>query len=467
MSACIFPDILPGLSQILALGEREVVSAYGGGGKTSFLLRLAGELSRENKKVILTTTTRIVRPRDFPLVISADMDEARRELRSFLRKENVVVLGSSLLPDDKIKGIEASWVGRLFSEEVAPYILVEADGAARRPIKGYAPHEPVIPFSSTILVPLLGIDALGLPIEEGFVHRPEILAEQVGAREGEVIRMQHFIRGLFFMLERGQRQAPAARLVPVINKADLPFDKELIASLLRALSASSQRGLSRLLFTALAEEFPVHYIWDAPFSQPFISCAILAAGFSRRMGEDKLSLPLGEKTVLEHAVDNALQGGADEILIVTRPGQVWMEKLFSGDKIRMVKNPFSARGMSTSLQAALLAAHPLAQGIIFALGDQPFINPEVYRRLLRSYRQNLNLVTYPHFQGKKGNPQLFDRKTWPLLMKLQGDQGGRGIIPLLPEGEIRGVETPFPGINLDIDTAEEYRKFRHLSPNNI
>lgn len=451
---------LPGLSKSLGLGEREIVSAYGAGGKTSFLLRLANELSQGNKKVILTTTTKIIRPREFPAVITTDAAEARKQLKSFFKDENIVVLGSAMLSGDKIKGIEASLAGKLFAEGIAPYILVEADGAARRPIKGYAPHEPVIPPSSTIIVPLLGADALGLPIEAGSVHRPELLAAQAGAMEGQPIGTEHFIRCLFFMLEMGQRQAPSACAVPVINKADLMKDKKLLRSVAGAFSVSSLPGVSRLLFTALAEEFPIQYIWGEPFLKPFVSCAILAAGFSRRMGEDKLSLRFGGKTILEHALGNALQGGADEILIVTRPEQKWVEKLISGDKIKVVKNPISAQGMSTSIKAAISASNPLAQGVIFALGDQPFINPEVYRALIINYGRDLNLVTYPFFQGKKGNPQVFDRRTWPLLMALQGDCGGRGIIPLLPEREIQGVKTPFSGITVDIDTSEDYMKYR-------
>ena len=194
-----------------------------------------------------------------------------------------------MLPGDKIKGIEASWAGKLFAEGIAPYILVEADGAARRPIKGYAPHEPVIPPSSTIIVPLLGADALGLPIEAGSVHRPELLAAQAGAMEGQPIGTEHFIRCLFFMLEMGQRQAPSACAVPVINKADLMKDKKLLRSVAGAFSVSSLPGVSRLLFTALAEEFPIKYIWGEPFLKPFVSCAILAAGFPEGWGRQAVT----------------------------------------------------------------------------------------------------------------------------------------------------------------------------------
>jgi probable selenium-dependent hydroxylase accessory protein YqeC len=449
---------LPGLREILGLGEREIISFYGAGGKTSFLLRLAEELSQDNKKVILTTTTKIFSQQKYPQIITCDGDLAREELQRLLVRENVVVLGSSLLPSGKIDGPKPSLISRLHAEGIAPYILIEADGANRRPIKGYAWHEPVIPSFSTIIVPLLGSDALGLPISEEHVHRPELLAHQIGAAEGKTIGLEEFIRSLAFMLARGQKQAPTARAIPVINKTDLLEGGDLASNIAKAFLASPPGDVYRLLFTALAEDFPVHYIWEKPFARPFISCAVLAAGFSKRMGKDKLALDLKGKTILEHTVESARQSGADEIFIVTRPEQEWIGRLFSTSGIRVVNNPYSALGMSTSVQAAISASHPLTQGIIFALGDQPLVDPGAYQALIKSYSEGLDLVTYPHYLGKKGNPQLFDRRTWPLLMKLRGDQGGRGIISQIPDKWICGVEIPYSGVTEDIDTVEEYKR---------
>ena len=240
-------------------------------------------------------------------------------------------------------------------------------------------------------------------------------------------------------MTEGRGKLYPARAVPVVNKADLIQDKVLV-HLLQKLFASSP-GVSRLLFTALAKNSRVLYLGE-PFLGPFISCQSLRRAFQTN-GKDKLSLCFRGNTILEHAVENALQSGAGEIFIVTRQGQEWVEKLFPGDKIRVVVNPFSAQGMSTSVKAAICASHPLTQGIIFALGDQPFIDPEVYRALIKSYNRELDLVTYPYYRGEKGNPQLFDRKTWPLLMKLQGDREAEDH-SLVPDGEIRRVETPFP-----------------------
>ena len=43
---------------------------------------------------------------------------------------------------------------------------------------------------------------------------------------------------------------------------------------------------------------------------------ILAAGESKRMGEAKLLLPFGEKTIIETVIDNVIQSKVEKILVV-------------------------------------------------------------------------------------------------------------------------------------------------------
>ena len=88
----------------LQLGEREIVAVYGAGGKTSLLYRLSRELSGLKKKVILTTTTKIYKPGKIPCVICSELREALVELRRELLTNDLVALGSSLLPDNKLTG---------------------------------------------------------------------------------------------------------------------------------------------------------------------------------------------------------------------------------------------------------------------------------------------------------------------------------------------------------------------------
>ena len=81
------------------------------------------------------------------------------------------------------------------------------------------------------------------------------------------------------------------------------------------------------------------------------------------------------------------------------------------------------------------------QGVIFALGDQPLIGSDVYKLLMERYKSNFKQVTYPVYQERKGNPVIFDRLLWPLLMQLEGDKGGRAIISSLSPENIEVVHT--------------------------
>lgn len=445
------------LAYALELKEGEIIAAYGAGGKTTLLYRLAQELADTGRKVLLTTTTKILLPKNIPSVLCSFFDEALFKLEQLFKNRDIVVLGNSLLKDSKIKGIERSWLEEINRRQIASYVLVEADGAARKPIKGFAPYEPVFPSNATLLLPVLGLDALGVKLDSHNVHRPELLGMIAGVKPGELINVKQINLYLQYAVQIGRDAVPKARIVPVINKIDIINNFKVVKELSAGLA--DNLDINRVVFTSLKEDSPVKYI-SVPSRPPFISCVILAAGCSKRMGKDKLALTIKGKTVLEHSVVNAFKSKVDEVIIVTRPESSWVKDLFSGNKVKVVLNPFSHEGISSSLKMGLLAVNPLSQGIIFALGDQPFVPAEVFNALMECYAQKMPMVVCPLFEGKRGNPVLFDRRTWPLLLKAQGDQGGRQIFKFIPENEIYYIETLSPGVLKDIDTPEDYQKIQ-------
>lgn len=459
---------------VLGIKKREIVAVYGGGGKTTLLNNLAREIAEAGGKVILTTTTKIFPPEGIPVVINPDFSEAKEQLEKILSYHPVVCLGSALLPQGKLDGIAPEFLEQLFKQKVASYILVEADGAARRPIKGYASHEPVIPPGSGIIIPVIGSDALGAKMDEKTVHRPEFFSLQSGTEPGTLVDINSVARCLGFMIKRGLKAAPGARVVPVVNKADLfAGNKELRAA--GMILQDEVKGIEYLFLTAARETAAVKMVLPADSSKgslqfppgPAVSCVVLAAGKGKRMGMDKLFLTLGEKTILEHTVDNALRSDVEEVVLVTRPrSKKAVAELFEGKNVRVVTNPRHLDGMASSLKAGLSVVNPLTQGVIFALGDQPFVTPAVYNALISSYHQHWNLLTAPLYQGQRGNPVLMDRRIWPQIMKLEGDRGGRDLFSEIPEEEVSLLELDKPEILYDIDTQEDYQRFLYAAKKN-
>jgi molybdenum cofactor cytidylyltransferase len=191
-----------------------------------------------------------------------------------------------------------------------------------------------------------------------------------------------------------------------------------------------------------------------------VSAVLLGAGESKRMGRNKLSLPWGRKTVFEHSLGTLLQSHVREVVVVLRglndsPG--WKERQRRGRTIKVVKNPYYRRGMSTSIRRGLQAIDSRVRGILIALGDQPLIKARTINALIHAFDRRSGTIVIPSFRGKKGHPVIFDRRYVDELLKLKGDAGGRSIIEKYPE-EVWLVRVRSEGVIKDIDTWKEYRK---------
>lgn len=152
------------------LGVREgVLSVIGSGGKTTLLATLARELPGA---VILCTTTHML---PFPGISLLPGDEIQ-PVREALLGERVVCLGR---PDEKGK-LTAPALPMSQLQTLAPWVLVEADGSKRLPLKAHAPHEPVIPPESGQAILVAGASGFGKPIRQA-VHRPERFCTLIGA----------------------------------------------------------------------------------------------------------------------------------------------------------------------------------------------------------------------------------------------------------------------------------------------
>ena len=146
-----------------------LISLVGGGGKTTLLYALARQLRAAGQRVITTTTTHIFPPTpgQSPLYLLAP---GAQDLDAALAQHGHVTVARELLPQGKLAGLTFDAVQALRAHQAV--LLVEADGAAMRPLKAPAEHEPAVPPSTDICLALLGLGGVGLSVHEA-VHRPE------------------------------------------------------------------------------------------------------------------------------------------------------------------------------------------------------------------------------------------------------------------------------------------------------
>ncbi len=196
------------LTDALGLGDHELVSFVGGGGKTTALFALGNQLSGS---VVLTTTTKMGRHRHGGRPVRFAPSD--RELAAALKIERAV-LAWQADGAHKALGVAPETADRWFG--FADHVVVEADGSRRLPFKAPRPYEPVIPSRSTMLVACVGAAALGRVIADQ-CQRPMRVAAVAGCSPYQRLTPARLARVL--LSERGSRKGcpPAARFAVLVN----------------------------------------------------------------------------------------------------------------------------------------------------------------------------------------------------------------------------------------------------------
>lgn len=435
--------------------SRPVVAFVGGGGKSAAMFRLAGELAATGRRVVMTTTTRIFESQIAlsPAWLPAD---ALDHLDALLTAHRQVLITGGSDGRGKATGLTPAEVERLAARPDVEAVLVEADGSRMRPFKAPAAHEPVIPSSTTHLVPVVGADVLGQPLDEAHVHRADVVAALTGARLGVAVTPE-LVADVLAHPQGGLKGRPGtARVVPLVNKADVnPDGAAAVAHL--------------LLQSPIIDEVIVGAVRNV--DQGFhvygrTAAVILAAGQATRFGQAKQLMPWGTTTLVGHVAQTALAAGLDPVLVVVGHEAERVAAAVAHLPVTVVPNPTYAEGQSTSLRAGVQALleraspeSPGANAALFLLADQPGVTPEIIATVQEAHRTSLAPIVVPSFQGQRGNPVLFDRALWPELLAVTGDSGGRAVFRAHREAIVT-VDFDTPVVLQDIDTPEQYEALR-------
>jgi len=161
-----------------------------------------------------------------------------------------------------------------------------------------------------------------------------------------------------------------------------------------------------------------------------IVAIILGAGQSRRMGKtNKLLAEIDGKPMIMYAIEAAQNSKADKILVVTGHQREVLEEALSDFDLEFVHNPDYAEGLSTSLSAAMQILDEDTDAAVVCLGDMPNINSNHIDALIDAYDPNLGKqICVPTFNGKRGNPVLWDQRFFSIMRDVSGDVGARHLI---------------------------------------
>ncbi len=214
----------PSLLECLGLGSGGVVTLVGAGGKTTLMFALAGQLAAADHTVLTTTTTKIQPPTSAQSPLVLETQHADDLLAQIHRLDSLPTHLTALAPvqdyPDKRVGLSPSDIDALSASGCFRWILVEGDGAARKPLKAPAEHEPVIPPSSDRVIVVAGLDGVGQPLDEDHVHRADLFAALGGLALGQIVTPEALARVLTHP-QGGFKGVPqGAKVTIFFNKAD-------------------------------------------------------------------------------------------------------------------------------------------------------------------------------------------------------------------------------------------------------
>jgi probable selenium-dependent hydroxylase accessory protein YqeC len=250
------------LREALMIEGQGVVSLVGAGGKTTLMFKLAHEIAKKGEPVLTTTTTKIVAPGEGQsscLILSDSAETIVSKAKGLLNKHNLHITAAAdqQQEEEKLIGLPPDTINAIYETKLFRWIVVEADGAARKPLKAPAEHEPVIPNTTSRVVGIAGLSGVGKPLTEKWIHRPERFEEITGLAAGAAVTEAAV--GDIFVHEKGIfKGAPAQALrIAFLNQADVPGACEAGKTIAGLLSNIERTGLKRIVIGQTKLEPPV------------------------------------------------------------------------------------------------------------------------------------------------------------------------------------------------------------------
>jgi molybdenum cofactor cytidylyltransferase len=187
-------------------------------------------------------------------------------------------------------------------------------------------------------------------------------------------------------------------------------------------------------------------------------CAIvvLAAGMSSRLGSPKQLLAYQGKSLLQHAVDTALQTTMRPVVVVVGANSDTVKKEIEEMKVEVADNSAWQEGMASSLRCGLATVQKIngdVDGIIFMVCDQPYVSDSLLNDLINKQRETGKLIVTSNYGEAIGPPVLFYKTIFQELLQLKGEAGARKIIQ--QHGD-EVADVLFPKGSIDIDTPADY-----------
>jgi molybdenum cofactor cytidylyltransferase len=194
-------------------------------------------------------------------------------------------------------------------------------------------------------------------------------------------------------------------------------------------------------------------------SEPRTAAIILAAGAATRMGQLKQLLAYRGRTLLQHAIHEAIGAGFEPVIVVLGSNYGMLRDAIAGEPIQIVQNERWEAGMGSSITVGvqmLLECGEPPSALAILVVDQPFVEAKHLRAMRQLLSEVESSIVAAQYSRTSGVPALFKREVFDVLISLPPQAGARH---LLRGSDVQVTPFPLPEAAFDVDTPEDFKAF--------
>lgn len=414
------------------IDKKDIVAITGAGGKTSLIFFLAKKLAQFGK-VLITTTTKMYKPS------SENYETLTIGEKTYLGEEkNISIIASSEI-DGKITSLTYEEIENL--KDSFDYILIEADGAKEKLLKFWNDTEPCIPNFVTKVIGVINCEIFNQDFNENNIHRFKLAPKNLLEFNNKKIDAD-FLSRYILSADYFKNTPSCAKKFIFFNGIDGENQLDKLDNSLKTINKIlKEKDFPNIILGSIknSEFYPYQKV-DA---------VVMASGFSKRMGFNKLKLEYNNLSLLENCLKKLSSFPFNEVLVCGR--EEWIDILTKKYSFKYLNNLNAHLGQSESIKLGV--KNSSGKGITFFTADQPLLSEKTILTLYYNFLKT-NFITIPIVNNNRFSPVFFPDEKKAEFLKLEGDSGGKPIIK--NSSLINLISFSSEKEFFDIDTEEDY-----------